>query len=293
MIRPYSHDRITRSPLVLMPRRSLRPKSTSSSREQPVLRRRAKQSRSTRSNPAPSLPVEFIDASLEFRDVTVTIATPSESDDELNALRGFKYNRPLEGDEDAVCWVAVPPSRRFCIHVAYNGVSPPAPNAGLSCRVQIDGTGVVCSAFINAESISRAVAQRINNKPVVDGQVEIVGPKSDHGDTIRPLCFFERPTTDSDGNIPPSNLNQFGTVEVLVGWSTGRPKMKGSHPGWECDLELLTNPIDEKIKDVQYRYVGGLGPAEHDPDRDAWRLYSTTPIQDYFVFHFKYRDPGW
>ncbi|KAG8705490.1 hypothetical protein FRC09_002927 [Ceratobasidium sp. 395] len=149
-----------------MSRRSLRLKSTSSSREQPVLARRANKRRNTRSTVALTHPVGSMDASLEFRDVTVTIATWSEIDHEHNALRGFKDNEPLKGDEDAVCWVAVPPSLRFCVHVAYNGVSPPVPNAGLSCRVQIDGTGVACGGFITPESVSKAVAQRINNKLV-------------------------------------------------------------------------------------------------------------------------------
>ncbi|KAG8785330.1 hypothetical protein FRC12_017724 [Ceratobasidium sp. 428] len=277
-----------------MSRRSLRLKSASSSLEQPALSRQSNERRATRSTVPSTCPVESMDASLEFRDVTVTIANPSEINDEHNALRGFKYNERLEDDEDAVCWVAVPPSRRFCVHVAYTGVSPPTPDAGLNCDVKIEGIGPICGAFLTPESISKAVAQRIDNKPVIDGEVEIVGCELEDDNTmIRPLRFFERPTTDSDENIPPPNLDQFGIVEVLVGWSAGHANVKTTQPDRDSDIELLTKPVDEKLKNVQYRYVGGVGPAEYNLGSDTWNFYDTMPIQDeVFVFHFKYRDLG-
>ncbi|KAG8790317.1 hypothetical protein FRC12_012186 [Ceratobasidium sp. 428] len=238
-----------------------------------------------------------MDASLEFRDVTVTIATPSDIDSEHNALCGFKDNGPPKGDEDAVCWVAVPHSLQFCIHVAYNGVSPPVPNAGLSCRVEIDGTGVLCNAFITPESILKAVAQRINHEPVLDGEVEITGLVSDDDNTrIHHLCFLERLTTDSGENISPPNSDEFGIVEVVVSWSRELDHMAEASDFEEsCDLELLTKPVHERQKDIQYRYIGGVGPAEYDPSHDAWSVYDTMPVQDEdgYVFQFKYRDLGW
>ncbi|KAG9080491.1 hypothetical protein FRC06_006519, partial [Ceratobasidium sp. 370] len=112
---------------------------------------------------------------------------------------------------------------------------------------------------------------------------------------IRPFCFSIRQTTDKDEDMPPPNLGSFGEVEVRVWWAVEDPDIEFSPLAWEFDLNLLSNPINEKFKNVQHRCAGGLDQVEVDPNASArMSKASTRPLQkEPFLFSFKYRDVEW
>ncbi|KAG8739679.1 hypothetical protein FRC10_005275 [Ceratobasidium sp. 414] len=246
-------------------------------------------------------------AVLELHDILVTIATPAANDQEHEALDSCEYKGPTAENEVA-CLVPVLPGDRFCIHVGYGGVSPPHPNAGLQFQVYIDGLGPVCWGFVPPKLISERISQITKGKPVTVGDIELTGREMDDG-SVRPFYFSIRKTTDKgeslesvvtyikwfvDEDVPPPNLSNFGEVEVRVWWAVEDPDIEVSPLSWEFDLNLLSNPINERFKKVQYRCTGGLDQAEADLGADARVSKATTrPLQEEaFTFSFKYRDTG-
>ncbi|KAG9109085.1 hypothetical protein FRC07_008370, partial [Ceratobasidium sp. 392] len=149
----------------------------------------ARRSSRTRFNPE-------VKASLELRDITVTIGNASNTSSTHEALDGYRYDGPVD-DTEAICWMAIPPEGQFCIHIGYNGIrSPPFPNVGIQSEVYIDGIGPVCDAFMTPESIAKRLDQEARGKPITNGEIEMDGQILDGG-IIRPLCFSERQTTDN------------------------------------------------------------------------------------------------
>ncbi|KAG8717334.1 hypothetical protein FRC08_007667 [Ceratobasidium sp. 394] len=239
----------------------------------------------SRSKPSPAV--------LELHDILVAVGTPATDDEEHDTLDSYEYKGPTSKNE-AACWVPVLPGSRFCVHVGYDGVSPPYPDAGLQFQVYIDGLGPVSWGFVPPTLISERISQITNDKPVTVGDIELTGREMEDG-SVRPFCFSIRQTTDKDEDMPPPNLSSFGEVEVRVWWAVEDPDVEFSPLSWEFDLKLLSNPVNEKFKKVQHRYTGGLDQAEAEPDvgaRDGKSL--TRPLQKVpFLFCFKYRDAEW
>ncbi|KAG8709264.1 hypothetical protein FRC09_000771 [Ceratobasidium sp. 395] len=219
----------------------------------------------------------------------VTIGNSSIANDK--ALDSYKCDDPVDANE-AVCWIVIPPSHRFCVHVGYNGMSQPQPDAGIKFKLYIDGAGPISSAFISPETIRDDIARRERNAPLTElkGEIEMDGRFSKVDGTIQPLCFYKRRTTDNDSGILPRNLRRFGEIEIRACWAV---EESGPPPLYEDpELELLTKPVDEKLKQVQYQFIGGLGQSVKDPDRNARQPeIDTTPIQPNEIrFIFRYSD---
>ncbi|KAG8717335.1 hypothetical protein FRC08_007668 [Ceratobasidium sp. 394] len=232
-------------------------------------------------------------AILELHDIVVTLATPSADDKKHNALESYEYKGRTSKDEVA-CWVPVVPGSRFCVHVAYNGVSPPQPNAGLQFQVFMDGRGPVWWAYVPPTLVAGRVRQIVENKEITVGDVELTGREIEGG-LIQHFCFSIRQTTDNGEDTPPPNLNSFGQIKVLVWWAVEDPDIEKSELGWTSDTSLLSNTINEKFKKVEHRCAAGLDQAEVDPNSDARiKAAPTRPLhKKAFVFKFQYRDAEW
>ncbi|KAG9087585.1 hypothetical protein FS749_002832 [Ceratobasidium sp. UAMH 11750] len=239
-------------------------------------------------------------AILDSRDICVALGNAAADNDQHDALPGYRYDTPNQ--DEIGCWVPANVGDRFCIHVGYEGKSLPYPNAGLYFEVHLDGLAMLWS-FVDPQTMLDRINQVNRKKRITTGDVEITGDELPDN-TLRPLRFSVRQTTEAGDGILPRNIKDFGQIDVVVRWTVGHvhPVFKKESPSpdaqWaEEKLALLQNPINEKLKPVDHRCIADIGEAEVDPDAGRRRRVepSTFDVKEGegIRFRFKYRDTAW
>ncbi|KAG8737881.1 hypothetical protein FRC10_007567 [Ceratobasidium sp. 414] len=208
-------------------------------------------------------------AILELNDIVVTVGNAAKEDDKHNGLPGYEYDGQTE-DNEVVCR---------------------AP-----CWVYVDGVGPVVETFVEPRDIMKRIEQREKNKPITAGEMEMTGQVL-KGGYIRPFCFSLRQTVETESATPSENIKQFGEIGVEVFWAVWLPLVKKElGEDWDVeDVEILSKPVDEKLKHIQHRFVASLGEPEADEDAASRTELDTEWVNEdeVFWFSFQYRDIEW
>ncbi|KAG8726901.1 hypothetical protein FRC12_023002, partial [Ceratobasidium sp. 428] len=207
-------------------------------------------------------------ATLERDDIVVTIGNAAITNRSHKALLSSDFDGPTKNHQVA-CWILGHLDSRFCVHVGYDGDSLPYPGAGLAAEVFFDGT-LVTGTFVPNEKILDRIEQRAQNKPLTTGEMEMTGYEMKDGKTILPFCFSMRPTVETEKFVPSEYFNHVGDIDVFVYWGTKVPYIKPEITS-EYDFTSLAEPIDEQLKQFQYRISAGLGEPEINNEAESQR----------------------
>ncbi|QRV80759.1 hypothetical protein RhiJN_13142 [Ceratobasidium sp. AG-Ba] len=236
---------------------------------------------------------EFENAVLSVGHIHVALA--NDMDEHLNA--SFSCNGTLLSQSPLAphCWVALKVKERFSVHVGFDGVSVPYPNAGgLVATVFFDGVRV-SDAFIAADSITRRVLELRELTATTDdvwGATEICGSPGDEGMMGR--FTFEHRDTAANG-FPWPYPDSLGQIRVEVRWASLTLGLPGSMKHLYAEAGLLSTVIETRSLGKHHGFVAALEPAEIDPQVKAERQseggfrFEHVPLDDEvytFTFHY-------